>query len=156
MVEIAPPPRLTDTLSHLPPAFRAPLTELAAAARAAGIEFRVFGSVAWEALTGLAYLTARSDVDLLWWPVDASQIAEGIALMVAWEHETGMRADGEIVMRNGAAVAWREWDRVARTIDGARRVLVKTLFGPRLCALSELEASLAGGPFAEEGAACAQ
>ena len=30
-----------------------------------GVEVRVFGSLAWAALTGLAYLTDRSDLDLL-------------------------------------------------------------------------------------------
>jgi phosphoribosyl-dephospho-CoA transferase len=147
---VAPPLRLCEAIDHLQPAWRAPLSDLARAADASDIELRVFGAVAWEALTGRPYLTLQSDVDLLWWPQDAAQVAAGIALLLAWERHSGVRADGEIVLADGAAVAWREWDRVARTQDGAHRVLVKTLHGPRLCALSDLETSFARGPCAAE------
>ena len=104
------------------------------------MELRVFGSVAWEALTGLRYLTPASDIDLLWWPADAAQVAEVIALLRAWESGHGIRADGEVEFDDGTAVAWREWDHVARTSNSQRRVLGKTLHGPRIRAFSDLAA----------------
>jgi phosphoribosyl-dephospho-CoA transferase len=142
IVRGSPPPRLADAIPNLRTAWRAPLTDLACEAQAAGIELRLFGSAAWEALTGRPYLTENSDIDLIWRPVDADEIDAGIALLLAWESDSGLSADGEILFGDDAAVAWREWARIAEAREGAQRVLVKTLYGPRICAAPELTAQL--------------
>ncbi|GAB3051848.1 malonate decarboxylase holo-[acyl-carrier-protein] synthase [Stenotrophomonas tumulicola] len=70
---------------------------------------RVFGSFAWQALTGLDYLHAGSDLDLLW-DVASHDQAKGIArLLHAWESEHGLRADGELRFPGARSVNWREY-----------------------------------------------
>jgi len=139
----APPPFLRDALSRLPESWSAPLLRLVQRADAIDLVLRVFGSVAWESLTGSSYLTPESDVDLLWQPSTRNQLAAAIATLAAWETESGLRADGEILFGDDDAVSWREWmhgdqdKKIAST-----RVLVKALSGPRLEARAELLASL--------------
>ncbi len=142
IVHSSQPLRLAEVIPQVRTTWRSPLTSLLRQACASGIEFRVFGSASWEALTGHPYLTSNSDIDLLWRPADTAQIAEGIALLHAWENDCGLKADGEIVFGDDAAVAWREWGRVAESRDSAKRVLVKTLYGPRMSSPSELAARL--------------
>ena len=158
IVRAAPPMRLADAIPGLAKQWRAPLRQLQDDARAIGLEFRVFGSVAWESLTGRGYLTSESDIDLLWRPSDYSQIVDGIALLTAWEARTGpgvLRVDGELTFGDDLAVAWREW-RAVQQPRAARRVLVKTLQGPRVCLPSELLAGMPRSGTATAGAmACA-
>jgi len=132
-----PPLRLVDAIPHLPATWRRPLAQLLRNASPTGIVFAVYGSAAWQALTGEKYLTPASDIDLLWRPVGPDQLASGIALLGDWEAATGLRADGEILFGDDDAVAWREW-----MGDGGKsstsRVLVKSLAGARLCTRREL------------------
>ncbi|MGH8728576.1 MAG: malonate decarboxylase holo-[acyl-carrier-protein] synthase [Burkholderiales bacterium] len=116
---IAPPLRLTQVMDSAPKRWRTPLCELAESGMAAGIEFRVYGSFAWQHLTGQRYVHAASDIDLLWSPEDRGQLERGLMLLPAWERDTGLETDGEIVLSDGAAIAWRE------VLNPQRRVLVK-------------------------------
>jgi len=139
----APPPRLCDVIAHAPSYWCAPLNRLMHRVDALGLTLRVFGSLAWQALTGCDYVTRASDVDLLWQPSTRRQLASAIAVLEDWEAETGLRADGEILFGDDDAVAWREWSRVGRQDIGApHRVLVKALYGSRLHAADELCARL--------------
>jgi phosphoribosyl-dephospho-CoA transferase len=133
-----PPLELAEVIPHLPQRWRAPLRDLLRSAEAVGIQFRVYGSAAWEALTGQSYLASRSDIDLLWQPAKIAQIDAGIRLLEAWEAQSGLVADGEIEFGDDAAVAWREWKSSAQRQPPSHRVLVKTFHGPRLSARSEL------------------
>jgi len=128
------PPALEDVLDGLPAGWQTLLGPLAARSRLAGFTFRVFGSVAWQALTGLAYVTASSDIDLVWQPRSRTDLARGVALLADWQRGSRVRADCEIVFPRGDAVAWREW--IKRPSHA--RVLVKRLDGPRMCAADEL------------------
>ena len=65
------------------------------------IELRVFGSLAWQALSGLPYLTPQSDIDLIWHPRSLAQLQQGIALLASWELASGLRADGEVLFGGG-------------------------------------------------------
>ena len=120
----APPPLLRDVIAHAPIAWRVALEDLLRRADACGIALRVFGSAAWQALTGLPYVTAQSDLDLLWRPGDAAQLAAGVALLADWERASGARADGEILFGDDVAVAWREWQQARQ--NGNAQVLVKS------------------------------
>ena len=82
---------------HAPSAWQPALAELDAAATDIGIELRVFGSLAWQALSGIRYLTPQSDIDLLWHPHTHAQLRQGIALLARWEQDHGLRADGEVL-----------------------------------------------------------
>jgi len=94
----------------------------------------VFGAFAWQALTGLEYVHARSDIDLLW-DVETAQDADAlVAALQAWELRFGRRVDGELCLPDGGAVNWREFG------GGSRQVLVKRVDGAGL----ELRSNLFG------------
>jgi phosphoribosyl-dephospho-CoA transferase len=132
------PLALRDTVDSAPPGWRGPLSQLHRLGVAAGVEFRVFGSLAWQALTGLAYVTEHSDLDLCWRPRSASHLDTLSGLLVSWQQATGIAVDGEIVFDDDHMVSWREWQ-LRRTQAG---VLVKRLHGPVLRTPSSLLAML--------------
>jgi len=131
-----PPLLLADAVVHAPRSWQAALAGLDAAAADIDIELRVFGSLAWQALSGLPYLTPRSDIDLLWHPHSHAQLQQGIALLARWELEGGLRADGEVLFRENSAVSWREWATLKPGDD--QRVLVKRETSAELVAAREL------------------
>jgi phosphoribosyl-dephospho-CoA transferase len=115
--EVAPPPRLFDLASCAPGAWRGAiegLLELDPSARA-------YGSLAWQHATGLGYLSASSDLDLLWTHVSGASCEALLAAIAAIERGAPMRIDGEVVAADGGAVHWRELQ------SGAAEVLVKRL-----------------------------
>ena len=91
---------------------------------AADLDLRVYGSLALQALTGAPYLTARSDIDLAFYPRDAAQLNHGLALLDHYSRQLPL--DGEIIFPSGQAVAWKEW-RNAVSAPGRTRVLVKRI-----------------------------
>ena len=129
---------LSEARAACPPSWAATLEALIALGERHGLAPRPFGSLLWQSLTGLPYLSERSDLDLLW-PVPGavpSRLMEGIA---AIEARAPMRLDGEILLSDGGGVNWRE-------LHGAGpggTVLVKHC--DRL-ALREAAALLAGNP----------
>lgn len=144
IAQTAPLPLLSDVISRLPQPLRGSLLELNRCADAIELTLRVYGSAAWEALTGCAYLTPRSDVDLLLRPSTQKQLASAVAMLARWEAHSGVRADGEILFGDDDAVAWREWmrERQRSDRDGPGRVLVKSISGARLEAPDRLLARL--------------
>jgi phosphoribosyl-dephospho-CoA transferase len=127
---------LADAIAHAPAAWQPALSELDAAAMDIDIELRVFGSLAWQALSGIQYLTPQSDIDLLWHPLSNSQLQQGIALLARWEQSSGLRADGEVLFGGSSAVSWREWATLKSGDD--QRVLVKRASSAELVAAREL------------------
>lgn len=122
VLRTAPTPTLQAVLeSDLAPDWQRPLLALQDIAAA-----RVFGAFAWQYLTGLHYVHARSDIDLLW-RIDTTAQADALAAKLqAWEAGYGRRVDGELCLADGAAVNWREY--AGRT----REVLVKRPEGAAL------------------------
>ena len=114
-----PPPLLADAAATAPPAWQETISRLLRLCP----EIRTFGSLAWQHLTGLAYLTDHSDLDLLW-PMQATKQASTLPADIAEiARQAPMRLDGEIICAAGG-VQWREL-----TGDGADEVLVKGLGG---------------------------
>jgi len=115
-----PPPLLSEAAVDAPPAWRGVIAQLVAAAP----RVRVFGSLAWQHLTGLPYLAATSDLDLLWQlpASDPAGLLDDIAAIAA---NAPMRVDGEIVREDGVAANWRE-------AVSAPEILVKSLHGVSL------------------------
>ena len=114
---VSPPPLLADLVSSAPMAWRATidrLLQLDAGARA-------YGSLAWQHATGLDYLSATSDLDLLWRCAAGSSCEALLAGIAAIERRAPMRIDGEVIATDGGAVHWRELQ------FGAAEVLVKRL-----------------------------
>lgn len=114
------PLSLAEVLPHAPSRVHHPLHALGRQARELGIAPGVYGSFAWQALTGLSYVHERSDLDLLWPVADAAQADAVAAALHAWEHRHGLRADGELRLPDGAAVNWREY------AGDARQLLLKS------------------------------
>ncbi len=129
--DIQAPLPLQRAIPAAPRGWRPALNRLARAGQTHGITFRVYGSLAWQYLTGEAYVTPSSDVDLLFYPADDQQLRRGLQLLQDWEHDTGLRADGECISAAGAAVAWRE------LLGTGDRLLTKTNSSAQLTPRSE-------------------
>jgi phosphoribosyl-dephospho-CoA transferase len=111
------------------------------AASTAEVTLHVYGSFAMQVLTGEAYLTPSSDIDLLFYPTRRPQLDAGLALLAA--HAQSLPLDGEIVFPGGAAVSWKEWLQAAASRS---RVLVKDLHTVRLAEPAQLLAMLESRP----------
>lgn len=94
-----------------------------------GVAARVYGSYGWQQLTGMDYVHAGSDIDLLLEVSTAAQADQASALLLAADSGP-LRIDGELAFEEGAAVAWREWLRFRS--GQADRILVKRLAGATL------------------------
>ncbi len=125
IVAIAPPPLLRSAASAAPANWGSAIDALLALDP--GV--RTFGSLAWERLTGLAYLGEDSDLDLLWDLPEPDRVDSLLASIAGIERQAPMRLDGEILGRIGA-VNWRE-------LTAGGEMLVKALTGVRLMARSE-------------------
>ena len=128
---------LAQALRSVPAAWRQPLTTLLDDARQAGVAPRVYGSVAFQALTGQAYLSPTSDIDLLLQPRTHEQY-HGILAVLA-RHAQALPLDGEIVFPQGQAVAWKVL--LLDATPGAR-VLAKSMHAVALVSVDSLLASL--------------
>lgn len=98
---------------------------------------RVFGSLAMQALTGLSYVSATSDVDLLFHPASRRQLDDDLAVLA--RHAGHLPLDGEVVFPGGAAASWKEW-RMA--LAHPAKVMVKELHAVRLADTASLLSTL--------------
>jgi phosphoribosyl-dephospho-CoA transferase len=136
IVAKAAPLELRAAMSVAPEPWRRTLEEMASLASRRGAEARIFGSLAWRALTGLDYLSAGSDLDFLLPLPGESDLASLTTELAAIEAAAPMRLDGELVREDGASANWRELH------TGEREVLVKTTDG---VALLDTKHFLSGG-----------
>ncbi|MDB5760901.1 MAG: malonate decarboxylase synthase [Burkholderia sp.] len=130
---------LASVLPALPPRWQAAAAALAAQAAAQRIVLRVYGSAAWQALTGLHYLGPRSDIDLLFYPDSVAALQAGAALFQ--KHANHLPLDGEIVFPPGRAVAFKEWLLALEGGEGMR-VMVKDDAGVSLQRMDALADAL--------------
>jgi len=73
----------------------------------AGRVFRLYGSRAWETLTGLPYVTPDSDLDLI---VDIDSLAEWESFLASGLQLPALpRVDLEVIFRGDASFSWREY-----------------------------------------------
>jgi len=114
-----------------------------------GVEPSAFGSLLWEHLTGLAYLSPQSDLDVLWQvpaDFDVLDLVFGIAQV---QRDAPIRIDGEVIFPDGSAVNWRElWNayraanragnRSGHWAEDRATVLAKTMEGVRLLDIASL------------------
>ncbi|WP_323123051.1 malonate decarboxylase holo-[acyl-carrier-protein] synthase [Burkholderia alba] len=129
IASIEPPPNLDAVAPAAPPAWQPCLRALAALAARHAVDCRVFGSLAWQALTGLPYLGAASDLDiLLTLPAERHALTALLDGLAALDARAPMRIDGELVRADGAGVNWRELQ------TGMGEVAVKTATEVVLCA----------------------
>ena len=108
IVDIRPPLAIERCLSGLPAGQANVLARLAAQAAACSARLGVYGSLAWEALSGESYRHADSDIDLI---CDIEHVGQFATLLPALQQasaELPCRLDGELRFPGGHAVAWRE------------------------------------------------
>ncbi len=103
IVAHAPSPALADAAAAAPPAWRNTIDLLVDLLP----ETRTFGSLAWQHLTGLPYLSDNSDLDLLWPLASAAHAARLLTAIARIASQAPMRVDGEILCSVGG-VQWRE------------------------------------------------
>ena len=105
--------------------------DLCASLAALGVTARVYGSHGWQWLSGLPCAHPESDIDLWTAVADARQAdAVAAALDACSDSPARPRLDGELLLPDGRAFAWREW-RAWRT-GRTRAILAKTLLGASL------------------------
>lgn len=120
---VRPPLAVTPCLDRLPGAQAAVLAALAERVEAGGARLGIYGSLAWESLSGEAYRHADSDIDLICDVADRAQYEIALdALRQAAGNFPG-RLDGELRVPDGRAVAWQEILQVGCKL--AKPVLVK-------------------------------
>jgi phosphoribosyl-dephospho-CoA transferase len=118
-----PPVLLRDTAPAAPASWHSIIAAVLDLGEAAGVTPRVFGAVLWQHVTGLSYLTARSDLDLLWSVSEEQTAASLVKGLLRLDVEGPVRLDGELEVPDGAAVNWRE------LAQNANELLVKTMDG---------------------------
>ena len=103
---------------------------LCATLSALGATTRVYGSHGWQWLSGLAYVQTRSDVDLWTAVIDADHADAVSAALETFDDPHAPRLDGELLLPDGRAFAWREWR--AWRAGRMRAILTKTSNGASL------------------------
>jgi phosphoribosyl-dephospho-CoA transferase len=140
IASVREPLDLVDAIPQAPPHWRQELGALDTAAKEVGISLQVFGSLAMQSLTGLSYLTPKSDIDILFRPDSSVQMQAGLALLGDFGRRLPL--DGELVFPDAQAVAWKELAGYATggNMD-AVRVLCKNLHSVSLQPVSSLLAA---------------
>jgi len=90
------------------------------------VELQVFGSLAWQSLTGLQYLSETSDIDVLLRIHLAADIDLLSSEISRIDNASPSRIDGEFVRPDGLGVNWREF------LSDPMDVLVKSMEGVTL------------------------
>ena len=108
IAQVQAPLAIGACLQRLPAAYTAPLQALEHGVRASGASIGVYGSLAWEALSGEAYRHADSDIDLICDVHSERQYHTCLHLLAQAAQALPCRLDGEIRFPDGNAVAWRE------------------------------------------------
>lgn len=139
IVRCGAPLAIISAESVLPLAWHSVFSELSDAATSSRLEFRVYGSAAMQAITGLPYLTASSDIDLLFYPLTNAQLHQGLNLLNLYAKRLPL--DGEIVFPSGRAVAWKECAQALENPDRAR-VLAKSMLRLDLVHVADFLAEL--------------
>lgn len=144
IVEQRAPLTLAEVIPSAPSVWREQLTSLAKVASQHQFVLQVYGSLAFQHITGNTYLHADSDIDLLLRIEHRSQLNCGLRLLA--EFSQHLPLDGEFVLPDQSALAWKEWwmlQQSHRPSNQQARVLVKDRWQVRLCTQAEVLAKLA-------------
>lgn len=120
VTRVEPPLELGAVIASAPAPWRARLHALDADARAAGVALGIYGSLAWQHLSGEPYVTSSSDVDLLAPAATEAQLHAALSLLGTHAGDREPALDGELLLPGGRAVSWRE------VLSGGARLLVKS------------------------------
>lgn len=131
------PPSLRAVASVADAGWQSTIVSLLKLGERSGVEPSAFGSLMWQHQTGLAYLSPRSDLDLLWPAPPGFDVLSLVFAIAEIQLDAPMRIDGEVIFPDGSAVNWRELWSAYLAGDGAE-VLAKTMEGVRLLDVASL------------------
>jgi len=140
IAEVRPPLGIAQCLTGQPASVADVLLALDEQISRSGARLGVFGSLAWEALSGEAYRHADSDFDVICDVSDTAQQEAALAALAQARMRLACRLDGELRYPDGNAVAWLELSE-ARLTSG-KKVLVKGEKAVELMPVEQLLASL--------------
>jgi phosphoribosyl-dephospho-CoA transferase len=126
-VKALPPASLCDAARTAPAKWKSIIFALLELGQTLKISPRVFGALLWEHTTGLPYLHAQSDLDLIWSVSDEQTARLLVERLRRFDAESPVRLDGELELPDGAGVNWREM--AQNDDDEHSQVLVKTMDG---------------------------
>ena len=113
--------------------------EMCAQAPRYGAAAGLFGSAALEAVTGLPYCHAGSDLDVLLLPREGVDLPALGGLLRRLEEKWGLRIDAEVALGSG------RYGKLAELLSGSGTILVKGGSAPVLCSTRAVLASLGSG-----------
>jgi phosphoribosyl-dephospho-CoA transferase len=131
IASVAPLPNISDVIGMAPHNWRRSLRRLILLADQYHVRCGVFGSLAWQGLTGLVYLSPDSDLDIVWSLPHRTQMTDFLTRLAEIESQAPMRIDGELTREDGAGVNWRELH------AGASELALKSWSGVRSCSVAE-------------------
>ena len=126
---------LSSIINTAPSEWQQGLADLASQAN--NLRLHVFGSLALQTLTKQIYLSATSDIDVLFYPENIEQLQAGLLLLSA--SAKTLPLDGEIIFPGEQAVSWKEW---LSALDRQAHVLVKDMQSVCLASTASLLSSL--------------
>ena len=131
------PPSLRAAASVADPGWRSTIASLLSLGARTGVEPSAFGSLLWEHLTGLRYVSPHSDLDVLWSVAPGFDVLSLVAGIAEIQREAPLHIDGEVIFPEGDAVNWRELFNALQTTSRPR-VLAKSMNGIRLLDIGSL------------------
>jgi triphosphoribosyl-dephospho-CoA synthase len=114
-------PGLEKCLQHLPPPQQLQMAGFLNACRENNFNPEVFGSLAWQHLTGLNYLHENSDIDLRFRIKNSIELEQLAAVLRLFSQPCGKLCDIELELWNGMAFSWREF------INDSPQIMIKTV-----------------------------
>jgi phosphoribosyl-dephospho-CoA transferase len=108
IASVMPLPGLAEVFGTPPESWLPSLRELLLLAAKYEVTTGVFGSLAWQWLTGLTYLSPGSDIDLAWDLPRHDRVDRFLDELADLDARAPMRLDGELVRADGAGINWRE------------------------------------------------
>jgi phosphoribosyl-dephospho-CoA transferase len=107
--KLVEPPLWTDCAAAAAPELAGMVRSILSATLASGLPLQTFGSHAWQLHTGLPYVTARSDIDLLV-PIKRRESWRRFRDTMAESEASNHQIDLEVVLNGDAAFNWREFE----------------------------------------------
>ncbi len=115
---------LADVRDVAPLAWRQAIDAIVSLGRTLGLVPHVFGALLWQTLTGMTYLHATSDLDLLWPVADSVALDPLLDGLARIEAAGPVRIDGEVLTTAGG-INWRELAATRRS--GTSIVMTKSI-----------------------------
>lgn len=115
------------------------IAEVIQQAPRSGFAVGLFGSAALEAVTGLPYCHANSDLDVLLLPQEDADLTALSGLLRRLEEKWGLRIDAEV------ALGGERYGKLAELLSGSGTILVKGGSAPVLCSTRTVLVSLGSG-----------